>query len=506
MPTKPLNITMQQIVEENFRLAVETSSSGVIMADRGGKIVMVNTEIERLFGYSRKELVGQRVEILIPDRLRSQHIRNRNAFGGQPEVRRMGVGRDLFGLRKDGTEFPVEVGLNPIQIGDEMFVLSAIVDISERKHAEEMFRLAVEACPNGMVMIDRTGKIIMINTEIERLFGYARGELVGRTVDILVPERLRQRHVQHRWEFAMRPESRRMGANRDLFGLRKDGTEFPVEVGLNPIRSGADLLVLSVIVDITERKRMERMKDEFVSTVSHELRTPMTSIAGSLGLLAHSAAGQLPEAAARLLDIAHENCKRLVRLINDILDIQKLEAGRVEFTLEKLEVRSLIERTVETMRGFADGYDVRVRLDESAATAEVNADSDRLVQVVTNLLSNAVKFSPPQREVLIGVERRGGNVVVSVRDHGDGIPDEFKPQVFQKFAQADGTDARLKGGTGLGLNIVKQIVIQLGGQVSFEDAAGGGTTFFVEMPEWDEARDAKPERRKETVVPLRAAL
>jgi PAS domain S-box-containing protein len=192
MATKPFTITTQQIVEENFRMTVEASSSGVMIADRGGKIVMVNTEVERLFGYGRKELIGQRVEILIPDRLRPQHIRNRNAFGAQPEVRRMGVGRDLFGLRKDGTEFPVEVGLNPIQIGDELFVLSAIVDISERKHAEEMFRLAVEACPNGMVMIDRTGKIIMINTEIERLFGYARGELVGRTVDILVPERLRQ--------------------------------------------------------------------------------------------------------------------------------------------------------------------------------------------------------------------------------------------------------------------------------------------------------------------------
>jgi PAS domain S-box-containing protein len=505
MATKPFTITTQQIVEENFRMTVEASSSGVMIADRGGKIVMVNTEVERLFGYGRKELIGQRVEILIPDRLRPQHIRNRNAFGAQPEVRRMGVGRDLFGLRKDGTEFPVEVGLNPIQIGDELFVLSAIVDISERKHAEEMFRLAVEACPNGMVMIDRTGKIIMINTEIERLFGYARGELVGRTVDILVPERLRQQHVQHRWEFAMRPESRRMGANRDLFGLRKDGTEFPVEVGLNPIRAGSDLLVLSVIVDITERKRMERMKDEFVSTVSHELRTPMTSIAGSLGLLTGGAAGELPEAATRLLGIAHDNCKRLVRLINDILDIQKLEAGRVEFKLEKLEVRSLIEQTLETMRGFADGYDVRIRLDEAAATAEVNADTDRLVQVVTNLLSNAIKFSPPQREVLIGVERRGGSVIVSVRDHGEGIPDEFRPHVFQKFAQADGTDARLKGGTGLGLSIVKQIVVQLGGQVSFEEAAGGGTIFFVELPEWDEARDVKPERQGEKVVPLRAA-
>jgi signal transduction histidine kinase len=241
-----------------------------------------------------------------------------------------------------------------------------------------------------------------------------------------------------------------------------------------------------------ERKRLDRLKDEFVSTVSHELRTPMTSISGSLGLLVGGVAGVLPDSATRLLGIAHANCQRLVRLINDILDIQKLEAGRVPFHLKRIDVRSLIEQTVEAMRGFAEGYGVRLRLDASSMSAEVNVDTDRLTQVVTNLLSNAIKFSPPEQEVLVGVVRRGGSAVISVQDHGNGIPDEFKPHVFEKFAQADGTDARLKGGTGLGLSIVKQIVLQLGGQVSFDDGPDGGTIFNVELPEWEEARDAKP--------------
>jgi PAS domain S-box-containing protein len=503
MPKMSLDITMQQFAEEKFRLAVESSPNGVVMTDRDGKIMMVNTEIERLFGYTRGELVDRAVTIIVPDWLSPQHVRDRSEFNAQPGIRRMGVGQDVFGLRKDGSKFPIEIGLNPIRVGEDLFfVLSAIVDVSQRKHAEEMFRLAVEACPSGMIMVDDTGKIVMINTEIERLFGYTSGELIGQADEILVPERLRPQHVHYRSEFATSPEARRKGTNRGLFGLRKDGTEFPVEVGLNPIRVGSGLLVLSVIVDISERKRMDRLKDEFVSTVSHELRTPMTSIAGSLGLLVGGAAGVLPEPATRLLDIAHSNCQRMVRLINDILDIQKLESGRVVFNLTRIEVRSLVEQTVEAMRGFAEGFDVRLRLDGSSVSAEVSADTDRLAQVVTNLLSNAIKFSPSGQEVVIAVVQRGDSVIISVRDHGQGIPDEFKQRIFEKFAQADGTDTRMKGGTGLGLSIVKQIVLRLGGQVTYGDGPDCGTIFSVELPAWDKARDASSQLGEVTTVPV----
>ena len=249
----------------------------------------------------------------------------------------------------------------------------------------------------------------------------------------------------------------------------------------------------------TERKRLERLKDEFVSTVSHELRTPLTSISGSLGLLMGNAAGNLPRPMARLLTIAHTNSQRLVRLVNDILDIEKMGAGRAVFNFRRVEVRPLVEQAIEANRGFADGYGVQVRLEGARAAADVRADPDRLLQVVTNLLSNAIKFSPADNEVVVAIEKATDMVRITVRDHGRGIPNDFKPLIFEKFAQADAGDARQKGGTGLGLSIVKEIVDRLSGEVGFADAPGGGTVFHVQLPCWDHVaslaidRDAKPD-------------
>jgi signal transduction histidine kinase len=252
----------------------------------------------------------------------------------------------------------------------------------------------------------------------------------------------------------------------------------------------------------TERKRLERLKDEFVATVSHELRTPLTSIAGSLGLLMGNAAGNLPGPMARLLAIAHTNSQRLVRLVNDILDIEKMEAGGVVFNFRRVQVRSLVEQAIEASRGFAEGYGVRIRLEgecTAAVAIAVRADPDRLFQVVTNLLSNAIKFSPVDNEVVVAIEKATDIVRLTVRDHGPGIPVDFRPLIFEKFAQADARDARQKGGTGLGLSIVKQIVDRLSGEVGFADAPGGGTSFHVQLPCWDHVanlaidRDAKPD-------------
>ncbi|MEI9803260.1 MAG: PAS domain-containing sensor histidine kinase [Pseudolabrys sp.] len=358
---------------------------------------------------------------------------------------------------------------------------------SDRILAEEKFRLAVEACPNGMVMTDRDGTMVMVNTEIEQQFGYLRDELIGRTVDMLVPVRLRDQYFLQRQAFNRNPQTRRIGSGPALFGLRKDGSEFPVEVGLTPIRVSTGLLVLGVIVDVSERKHVERLKDEFVATVSHELRTPMTSISGSLGLLMGQWAGKLPEPATRLLAIAHKNSQRLVRLIDDILDIEKLEADRVVFQLSRVDIRPLLDQVIESNRGFAENYGVHVRLDGASADGEVNADPDRLAQVITNLLSNAIKFSPSGDEVLVAMANLGHVVRISVRDHGPGVPEDFKSHMFEKFAQADATSAREKGGTGLGLSIAKQIVERLHGHIGFDDAPGGGTIFTVDLPVWDAA-------------------
>jgi PAS domain S-box-containing protein len=267
-----------------------------------------------------------------------------------------------------------------------------------------------------------------------------------------------------------------------------DDTPLWVHIRTFPLgdSEGEEILIAGIMEDITARrnesKRIEQLKDDFVSTVSHELRTPLTSISGSLGLLVGNAAWKLPEAAGRLLEIAYANSRRLVRLVDDILDIEKIESGKIVFNLKRVGICALVAQAIETMRGFAESYDVRIRLDAASSDCAVTTDPDRLVQVITNLLSNAIKFSPSKGEVQVSIEIGAAAAKISVRDNGPGIPEDFKPHIFAKFEQADVSDARQKGGTGLGLSIVKEIVIRLGGTVAFEDAPGGGTIFHVELP------------------------
>jgi PAS domain S-box-containing protein len=470
--------------ERMFSAAVESATYPIITKTLDGTITAWNPAAERLYQFTSAEAVGNNIDIIIPPDRRAEHSAMlARSLADQPV-------EDVETVRaaKNGRRIDVSLSIRPVKSSSGAVVGLAKItrDITEQKFAEEKFRLAVESCPSGMVMIDRTGKVVLVNTETERLFGYRRDELIGRSVDILVPTRLRSQHVRHRDGFTRHPETRRMGAGRDLFGLRKDGTEFPVEVGLNPIQTSEGLLVLSVIVDISERKRLERLKDEFVSTVSHELRTPLTSISGSLGLLIGGATGKLPDSAERLLAIAQSNSQRLVRLVNDILDIEKMESNRIAFHFKRVAARELAEQAIEGNRGFADGYGVRVRFDPASTAGEVHADPDRLAQVMTNLLSNAIKFSPVDGEVEIAVQKHEDQVRISVRDHGPGIPADFRPHVFEKFAQADATDAGRKGGTGLGLSIVKQIVTRLGGNVGFDDAHGGGTVFHVDLASLDQ--------------------
>jgi PAS domain S-box-containing protein len=503
---------------------LDSANFAIIATDAKGIIQLFNIGAERLLGYAASEVVNRMTPSDIHDPkevlARAEGLSAEFAttitpgFGALAFKASRGIEDkyELTYIRKDGGRFPAKVSITALRddqteiigyllIGPDSPAAQAAIAVERGKVAEEMFRLAVEACPSGMVVIDGDGKMMMVNTEIEQQFGYRREELIGRSVEMLVPVRLRGQHIRHRNEFAVQAETRRMGAGRDLFGLRSDGTEFPVEVGLNPIPADGGLLVLAVIVDTSERKRMDRLKDEFVSTVSHELRTPLTSISGSLGLLAGQWSGKLPQSAARLLAIAYKNSQRLIRLLNDILDIEKLESGRVVFNLTRVDVRLLVEQAIEDNRGFAEGYGVHVRLNAGSSEGEVNADPDRLAQVVTNLLSNAIKFSPADEEVLVAVEKNGDVVRISVRDHGSGVPADFKGHIFAKFAQADGTNSRQKGGTGLGLSIVRQIVERLGGDVGFGDAPGGGAIFHVELPAWEGAAGQEIDLESEAGVP-----
>jgi PAS domain S-box-containing protein len=359
-------------------------------------------------------------------------------------------------------------------------------DVAAKMEPEDILRSATEVCPFAIVLVEPLGTIVLANNELERMFGYAHGELIGQPIEILVPANLRAQHVRHRSQFAAHPEIR-VAKNRIFYGRRKDGSEFSAEIGLNPILTRDGAMVLGVVTDFSDRRRVEMLKNEFVATVSHELRTPLTSIAGALGLLVGNAGGTLPGPAVRLITIAHANCQRLVRLVNSILAMEKIESGKVVFVLQRVELHSVVMEAIEANQAFAEAHGVLMRLDAASAAGEIRADPDWLAQVLTNLLSNAIKFSPPGEEVVVAIEQRGSAVRISVRDHGHGIPDAFKAHIFEKFAQADASDARQQGGTGLGLSIVKQIVTRLGGQVGFGDAPGGGAIFHVELPGWEPA-------------------
>lgn len=333
---------------------------------------------------------------------------------------------------------------------------------------------------DAIITLNPSGSIETVNSAAERMFGYSALELDRRDVSLLVDIA-----TNGEGEFLKRLGASR-GALRDgllrqMQATRKDGQTFPVDVALGAMQLPNGTHVVAVVRDISERRRIEQLKDEFVSTVSHELRTPLTSIAGSLGLLAGGAAGPLPEKAARLIQIAQANSQRLVRLINDILDIEKIESGKLRLEMTSLDLRDIAARAIDGVQGYAEELGVQLTLAEGEA-APVRGDADWLIQVVTNLLSNASKFSPQGGEVRITVDPEMRVARLSVADHGPGIPDGFRARIFSKFAQADGSDTRDKGGTGLGLAIAREIAERHGGRLWFESAEGEGATFHLDLP------------------------
>ena len=362
--------------------------------------------------------------------------------------------------------------------GSAIRMLGVTFDITERKHADEQFRLAIEAAPTGMLLMDRNGSIVMVNAQIEKLFGYPRSELLGRPIEMLVPDRLRANMPDFRKGSFTVPTAQTAG----LYGLRKDGSEVSIEIGLNPLLTSEGEFVLISIVDVSSRFEIDRIRNEFVSTVSHELRTPLTSIRGSLGLLQSGAMGALPKNAAEMVSIAYKNSGRLVRIINDILDIGTIDAGKLTLQMSSVPLGDLLQQSVEANAGFAKKCEVRFLLEPVSASDRVTADPDRLMQVVANLLSNAAKFSPPGAEVRVRVQSGSTTMRIEVEDSGAGIPEEFKGHIFEKFAQADASATRRFEGTGLGLSIARKLVEAMGGSIGFNSVADQGTVFYVELP------------------------
>lgn len=335
---------------------------------------------------------------------------------------------------------------------------------------------------DGMLLLDDAGNIRGTNPSIVRMFGYREEELLGRHNTELMANPFDLETSRAWLEAVGTADEHGAGRRQEFTGLRADGSTFETEVAISLIPDQGERRYVAAIRDITDFKRAEAMKNEFVSTVSHELRTPLTSIGGSLGLLASGAVGKLNDKAERLVAIAHSNCERLIRLINDILDIEKIESGKMHFADDELDICQIVLRTTAANNPYAEGRGVSVVTEGCGDRILVWGDADRLEQTLTNLLSNAIKYSPRDDVVVLAVLAEGNQVVVEVRDRGPGVPAAFRERIFGKFAMADGSDSRQRGGTGLGLSIAREIAERHGGSIDFHDRVGGGTVFCLRMP------------------------
>ncbi len=382
----------------------------------------------------------------------------------------------------------------------------------------ELMRLVVEAAPNALILADREGRIAMVNAQAEKLFGYPRAELLAQPLEILVPERFRAAHPGLRTDYVAHPGVRAMGAGRDLFGRRKDGSEVPIEIGLNPLVTGEGTLVLASIIDITERKREEdllrrtnadltaateraqaadRLKSVFLAVMSHELRTPLNSIIGFTGILLQGLAGSLNPEQTKQLGMVQSSARHLLTLINDILDISKIEAGEIKVVHEPFDLRASIGKIAGIVQPLAQQKGLMLNTEVAPEIDMLTSDRRRVEQVLLNLLNNAVKFTDHGGVTLradVVAPPSGPVVRFQVKDTGSGIKPEDMEKLFKPFQQVNSGLARSHEGTGLGLAICKRLIILLGGEIGVRSVWGEGSTFEFMLPLLHGDLSAVPER------------
>lgn len=493
-----MNIPDTRLTDITFHLMVESAPNAIVLVNKAGAIAYVNRQCEYLFGYSAPELISQPIEILIPERFRAHHREYRDAFFEAPTLRAMGVGRDLFGLRKDGSEFQVEIGLNPLVLVDGTWVLATIVDITARKQADERFRKVVQSAPNAMLLVDRDGSIKLVNRQATVLFGYEESELLRQCIDVLVPDKVRSHHAALRESFYANPQTRYMGAGRDLVGKRKDGEEVPVEVGLNPIQTEKGLMVLVSVVDITERRQQEELrakkeaaeaaykaKGELLAIASHDLKNPLSAIAGLSEIMletkkAESGASQQD---IEFLQSIHGAARHMFEVVKGILASEGLEQQGLIPNKEMVDVSAMCAELLTFNEQAAHKKGIGIVCNITPGIT-LHADGTRLREAFDNYISNAVKYSPSGKTVTVSLAPVAGTDLVEfgVRDEGPGLTDDDKSKMFGKFKKLSAKPTGGESSTGLGLSIVKAIVELHKGSVGCDSTYGQGAYFWARLP------------------------
>ncbi len=461
-----------------------------------------------MFGYPAQEAIGRTLEALIvPEERRAeaqQALRDVLEHGQAvfETVRR----------RKDGTLIDVDVSKRLVrdEEGNARCIVASKKDVSALRRTQKAeavrFRGLLESAPDGIVIVDRTGTIMLVNAQTEMLFGYRRDELIGQRIEMLVPQRFRSRHPFHRDQYFADSHPRPMGAGLDLSGLRKDGSEFAAEISLSPMETPEGIHVSAAIRNITERKRLEeeqhariqeanRLKSEFLANMSHELRTPLNAIIGFAALMHKGRAGPLNAEQKEYLGDILVSSRHLLQLINDVLDLAKVEAGKMEFHPEGIDLAKLYGEVRDTIRGIAAERRIVIEADIDPMVTGIQLDPAKLKQVLYNYLSNAIKFSHEHGVVKVRIMAESQDRFrIDVEDVGDGIRPEDMPRLFVEFQQLDSSPSKKHAGTGLGLAFTKRIVEAQGGSVLASSVFGSGSIFSAILPR----------RMPETAAPARS--
>lgn len=473
----------------NFQLLVEASPIALILVNKLGHIVYVNSFTERVFLYKREELLNKKLEILIPKEERETHQIDFSEYFKAPVERQMGPNRELFAVKKNEEQFPVEIGLTPIVSENETLVLATINDLSERKKAEHQFKSVVEAAPSALLLANSEGKIEMVNQLAEKLFGYSRKDFIGQKIEMLVPDRFKAHHPKLRKGFHSNPTNRAMGAGRDLYAKHKDGHEFPIEIGLSSIPARNEMHVLASIIDISERKKNEEALkgytqkieakneelEQFTYIASHDLREPLNSITSLIMLIKEDELDHLEEATRVKLNYIEESSDRMRSLIEALLDYGRLGKNAEQVSVDMNSIIASVQN---------DLHD-RIEKSEAIITSDnlpiVNGFIVELRLLLQNLISNAIKYTAKDTtpKVHISAVQNQNHWQFAVTDNGIGIPKSQQEKIFLLFQRLHARDQY--GGIGIGLAHCKKIMDMHHGQLWVESEPGKGSTFYFTL-------------------------